>query len=85
VHVHVDQAGCNDLARGIENFIVRRRMRIECGDAAVSDQDIGHTIDAVRRIDDAAILNDQSFRGIAAIARHDLGDRIAGCQEYRNL
>src|SRR5262249_9813161 len=56
VHVHVDEAGTDDLARGVDAFGPCRRPEraADLRDAAVGDEHVLHGVDAAGGIEDAA-------------------------------
>jgi hypothetical protein len=54
--VHINEAGTDDLARGVESAIrLRRGVRSEAEDVFAANPQIRHLVDALSRVDDAAI------------------------------
>ena len=54
VNVHVDQARRDDFAAGVDDQVLAVARRVVAGDAAVLDEQIGHAIQLLAGIDDAA-------------------------------
>ena len=60
MHVHVDEAGRDDQPGGVEHFGVGgRQVRADALDDAVFDPDIGDGVVPGRRVDHAAVFNEQ--------------------------
>ena len=64
MHVHVDQSGTNDLARGIERAIgLRRRVRPHGENVFAANPQIANAVEILRRVDDPAIGNAEGVHG----------------------
>jgi hypothetical protein len=63
VGVEVDEAGCHGLARDLDDpsSLRDRDVRGDSGDLAVLDRDVESTAQVLRRVDDVAALQKQSY------------------------
>ena len=60
VHVHVDKAGRNHQARGIERLRAgRRQIRAHRGNRAILNQNVGQHIGGRSRVDDAPVFDEE--------------------------
>ena len=59
--VHVDEAGGDELARGVDLPISCGQIRADCHDFAIGDGDVGLIGLAAGTIDDGAAANDEGW------------------------